>query len=70
MQTVVPVLDHQIMNKLSQYKLFFFRSPIELGAITEPVNDVENEEQYWHGNQEESVSIDIVGATLILHWFL
>ena len=56
--------------KLDQDKLFFLRSPIELRAITEPVNDVENQEQYWHSNQKESVSIDIVGATLILHWFL
>ena len=48
----------------------FLHSPLELRPISNPVDDVEDEEENGHGDQEEPVSVDIVGSTTFLHWLL
>ena len=44
------------------------QSPEELGAVAQPVDDVEDEEGERHRHQEEPVSRDVVWTTELLSW--
>ena len=67
-QTVALDTDTDHRPALLSHLHGVLQSPDELGAVAQPVDDVEDEEGERHRHQEEPVSRDVVWTTELLCW--